>query len=113
MRYLLIILCLSLASPAFADRGGGGNGRDGGPDHDRARSAVVRHQILPLERVIAQVRRTTGGRVIEVELEQKAGRYYYELKLITAHGRIVEIEVDAATGVIADGSGKQNNRKDD
>lgn len=127
MRNLFIILFLALASPALADRGGGGgggggggegggprgSGRDGLVDHDSARSAVERHEILPLKRVLAAVRRQLGGRVIEVELETRRGRYYYELKLILADGRIVEVEVDAATGVVTDGGGKRGNAGDD
>lgn len=127
MRYLLIILLgLMLATPALADRGGGGDsagggghggGQDGAPDgsvdHDRARRAVENHQILPLQRVLASVHRAHGGRVIEVELEHNSGRYLYELKLVTTDGRILELEVDAATGVMTDGVGKGDSAGED
>lgn len=126
-----LILIQALAVPALAaGGGGGGNGgggagsggagssgagaaRDGGAIHDRARSAVERHEILPLKRVLATVRRTYGGRVIEVELERRHGRYVYELKLISADGHLLEVEVDAATGQPTDGNGTPRDEKEE
>ena len=130
MKRLLFILGLMLAAaaaePAFARGGSDGGGHEGGganggngegqdrqPDQDRARSAVEGHEILPLPRVVSEVRRSFGGRVIEVNLERKRGRYVYELKLISADGRIVEVEVDAATGVAVDeGEAHQDGKED-
>jgi len=113
MKRLFLILCLTLASPALADRAGdngGGASGESGSDHDQARSALERHEILPLKRVLAEVRKTYGGRVIEVELEQRDGRYFYELKLILADGRILELEVDATDGMA---TGKGQGKEDD
>lgn len=133
MQRLIPTLCLilALATPAFAagggaggnggggDGGGGGTGgagagaaHDEGSNHDRARDAVERHEILPLKRVLAGVRRTFGGRVIAVELDRKSGRYFYELKLISADGHVFEVEVDAATGQPTNQSGTQRKEED-
>ncbi|WP_253798981.1 PepSY domain-containing protein [Rhodovulum sp. P5] len=68
------------------------------PDHDRARAALERGEILPLSEILPDVQARHGGRVIEVELERERGRYVYEFEVITRSGRILEIEVDAATG---------------
>lgn len=96
----LLLLSLAMATPALADRAGvgGGSGR-GGSDHDRARSAVEREEILPLSKILGGVRNRFGGRVIKLDLESDDGHYVYELKLITPEGRIIELEVDAATGL--------------
>ncbi|OOY08903.1 PepSY domain-containing protein [Thioclava sp. F36-7] len=96
----LLLLSLAMATPALADRagGGGGSGR-GSSDHDRARSAVEREEILPLSKILGSVRNRFGGRVIKLDLESDDGHYVYELKLITPEGRIIELEVDAATGL--------------
>lgn len=96
----LLLLSLATATPALADRAGagGGSGR-GGSDHDRARSAVEREEILPLSKILGDVRKRFGGRVIKLDLESDDGHYVYELKLITPEGRIIELEVDAATGL--------------
>ncbi|MRH22293.1 peptidase [Rhodovulum strictum] len=93
--FLLVCLGLSagLALPAAADRD---------RDHDRAREALIRGEILPLHAILPDLETQFGGRVIKVELEREKRRLVYELKLITPEGRIVEIEVDAATGAILD-----------
>ncbi|KEO51271.1 hypothetical protein TP2_12820 [Thioclava pacifica DSM 10166] len=113
--FLLVVL---LASPALAQRSGGGGGNGGGnggsnggggssaSDHDRARSAVERNEILPLNRILATLRERQRGRVIKVDLEQQAGHYIYALKLITPEGRLLELEVDAATGLPIAKAGK-------
>ena len=71
-RPLLSVLCLTavLTLPlAHADS-----------DQDRARAAVQ------------------AGQVLEVELEQEDGRWVYEVKLLQAGGRLLKLEIDAASG---------------
>lgn len=88
LRALLPIMpALLLAAAAQAD-----------PDHDRARAALARGEILPLSAILPKVQRRHGGRVIEVELEREGARYIYEFEVIARTGRILEVEVDAATG---------------
>ncbi|WP_026988628.1 PepSY domain-containing protein [Fodinicurvata fenggangensis] len=89
MRYLFPLLLL-LASSALAD----------GDDHERAREALERGDVLPLTRILEIAEKDTGGRVIEVDLEHDDGRYLYELELITPDGRLLELELDGATGRI-------------
>lgn len=107
MKTLVTILLVLLASPAFAERAGGGS------DHDRARSAVEREEILPLSRIVPGLQQRYGGRVIKLELETEDGRYLYELKLITPQGRIIEVEVDAATGLPIGETGEGERDEDD
>jgi uncharacterized membrane protein YkoI len=38
--------------------------------------------------------------VLEVELEQEQGRWLYEIKLIEPGGRLVKLELDAASGEV-------------
>jgi hypothetical protein len=40
------------------------------------------------------------GDVLEVELEEKDGVSLYEFKILSANGRVIEVELDAATGAI-------------
>jgi uncharacterized membrane protein YkoI len=81
--FLALVL---LASAAAAD------------DHDRARRAVERGEVLPLATILPQVEAALDARVIEVDLERDDGRFIYEFELIDPRGRIIEAEVDAATG---------------
>jgi uncharacterized membrane protein YkoI len=94
-RALALALTL-LAAPAAAD------------DHDRARRALERGEVLPLATILPQVETTLGARVIEVDLERDDGRFVYEFELIDARGRIIEAEVDAATGRILEVEGEDD-----
>jgi uncharacterized membrane protein YkoI len=69
-------------------------------DHARARAAREAGSILPLERIVEEARRQTGGGVIlDVELEDE-GRWIYEVKALSPDGRIVKLEYDARTGAL-------------
>lgn len=67
-------------------------------DHERARAARARGEVLPLAQVLSRVELDFGGRVIEVELERDDGELLYELKLLLPDGRLIELEFDARTG---------------
>lgn len=91
MRLLLILAVLLLVAPALAD-----------DDHDRAREALARGEILPLSRILAVVEKEVGGRIVEIDLDREDGRYVYEVEAVSPNGRLVEISIDAATGAILD-----------
>ena len=90
MRSICLAILLMLSAPAIAD--------GGDHDHDRARDALERGDILPLSRILAIVEKTWGGRVIEVDLGRDDGRFVYEIEIVTPAGRLLEAEIDAATG---------------
>jgi hypothetical protein len=113
-----------LAPTALADEGGGGHGGGGG-DHsgpgggdDRgpgggpadyggpgswgsssstdARNAVTRGWVVPLGSVLATVKRSVPGKVLEVDLQQSTGGlWFYKFLVLTRDGRYREIFVDA------------------
>ena len=86
-----VMLAMTAALPVHA-----GDSRD----HDRARQALEAGEIMALKAILERVERDTPGRVIEVELEREAGRWIYEIKLLSAGGSIVELEVDARDGSV-------------
>lgn len=89
---LLLVAVLALAAvPAAADG-----------DHDRARRAVERGEALPLREVLARLGDELPGRVVEIEFDREDGRWVYELKVIDAAGRLLEVYVDARTARILD-----------
>ena len=92
----LALLLALVALPAWADRSG--NGRGG--DHDRARAAVSAGEILPLATLLPALEARFRARLIEVDLEGDDGRLIYEIEMITAAGRILEVEIDATSGAI-------------
>lgn len=71
-------------------------------DHDHARAAVQRGEILPITRILPIVQQRVPGHVIEIELDDDddGRRIEYEIKVLTANGRVIEVKIDARTGRI-------------
>jgi len=75
-------------------------------DHDLARQALERGEVMPLEAVLAEVRRTISGELVGVELEHEHGVWLYEIKMIMPGGGLTEVKVDARNGRIVRLKGK-------
>lgn len=71
-----------------------------GLDAGFARSAVLRGEILPLGRILEVLRAEFEGEIIEIQLELEEGVLTYEFDLISPHGRVYEVEIEAATGKV-------------
>lgn len=68
-------------------------------DQDQAQELRQAGVILPLEGFINQaLERYPNASLLEVELEQKHGRYLYEIELLTSHKQARELKFDARTG---------------
>ena len=91
-----LFAALLAAPPAQA----GDGPRDEARDHERARAAVQAGQVLPLATLLQRLQRSHPGQVLEVELEHEDGRWVYELKLLQPGGRLLKLELDAATGAV-------------
>jgi uncharacterized membrane protein YkoI len=69
-------------------------------EHDAVRAITQRGDILSLDQILRNVRRQHPGRILETELEQKHGRYVYEVELVDDQGRVRELRFDASTGEV-------------
>lgn len=90
----VLALCAPLvlgSAPALADRD---------RDHDQARAAVQAGQVLPLKTLLERIERDHPGQVLEVELEQERERWLYEIKLLQPDGKLLKLELDAATAQV-------------
>lgn len=68
-------------------------------DQDEALRLRRDGMILPLEQLLqTALGRYPGARLLEAELEEKHGRYEYEVELLTPQGVVREIKLDARTG---------------
>jgi uncharacterized membrane protein YkoI len=85
-----IVLSAFLAAPACAD----------GLSAERVRALVDRGEILALEEILKRNEANVGGRIIEIEIEQKRGAYVYEIKVLGPDGRYRELKIDARTGAL-------------
>jgi hypothetical protein len=83
-------------------RSAGRSGRAAAPsEQDSAREAMLRGWVLPLEDVLANVRRSIPGDVLKVSLEQESnGAWVYALTVLTPEGRYRDIAVDAGNSQI-------------
>lgn len=88
MRKIVALLLICFALPAHAD----------GDDQNRAREAYEHHQILPLAKILASVKKTYGGNVVRVEYEEKNHLRIYEFEIINNQGEVIEVQINAATG---------------
>ncbi len=66
--------------------------------HDAARRLTEQGVILPLPEILSEVGKLQKGRVLELEFEEKHGRYVYEIELLDEQGRVWEFKVDAQNG---------------
>lgn len=98
---LAIAFCLLTFSPLRAETGLLPRvDYDGGLDAGAARAAMLRGEILPLDKILAIVRKTVPGEIIEIELDLEYGVLIYEMDILSPDGRLFELEVSAATGKI-------------
>lgn len=87
-------LVLLAASPALA------GDKHKPKDHEAARAALARGEILPLSKILAAAAARAPGDVIKIELEDEKGRLIYEVKLLGDDGRVREVELDARSGAV-------------
>lgn len=72
-------------------------------EHDAVRRAVEAGEIRPLAEILATVQARHPGRILDVEIDRtRDGRRVYDIELLDADGRKLEISVDAATGAVLD-----------
>ena len=69
-------------------------------DHDEAYRLRQDADILPLERIFESAGLGADARILEVEAEFEEGRSVYEIEYVARDGRIMEVVVDARTGVV-------------
>jgi len=104
MVWLLLILVLlpstlSAQGPAF--------------DADLARDAVARGEILPLSDILPSLKAEFGGDVLDLELEVEDGLWVYEFEILTDDSRLIEVEVNAATGEVLEVEDEAADDEDD
>jgi uncharacterized membrane protein YkoI len=69
-------------------------------DADDARELKQSGKIMPLEELIARVRKDYPGQIIQIELDEEKDRFIYEIEVLNDEGVVIELELDAATGEV-------------
>lgn len=75
-------------------------------DHDVALGALARQEILPLDALLSQIRKTISGEVVGIELERNRGVWVYEIKVISPGAHMVQALVDARTARVIETRGQ-------
>lgn len=78
----------------------GGRGAEQEKEHDAVRVIKQRGDILSLDEILRKADEQHTGRVLESDLEQKNGRYIYEVEVVDDQGRVWEMKFDARTGEV-------------
>lgn len=64
------------------------------------RELVRQGEILSLDTILAGLPSKQYGKLLDLEVGRDHGTIVYEFEFLRADGRVIEIEVDAATGTI-------------
>ena len=78
-------------------------GADWRLQQDEVRQGVRQRQLMPLSKVIAEVRARTPGRELDAGLEYQGARPIYRVRWMTPNGRRIDYLIDAASGAILSG----------
>jgi uncharacterized membrane protein YkoI len=73
-------------------------------DHDSVKRLRDEGRILSMSEVMRRVARIQPGQLLEAELDREDGRYVYEIRILDPAGRVHELELDAASGVLIESS---------
>lgn len=94
-RLLLLILAMGAAPPVNADD----------DDYGRARQLQAAGKILPLEIFVEHARKSyPKSEVLEIEFEEKSGRYRYEIEIVDQSGVVRELYFNAVNGELLSSS---------
>lgn len=87
---LLALVCAASASVA-------GRLAPADEDHEEARGALERGEVMSLSEVLAALRPQIDGEIVSTDFEREDGGWLYEIKYIDRTGRMIELHVDART----------------
>ncbi|MGH1573081.1 PepSY domain-containing protein [Methylobacterium sp. P31] len=71
-------------------------------DADRARRALEKGEIRPLDDVLRAAREAAPGDVVSVDLKHDEGHWLYKLRILGADGKRRTVKVDAGSLKILD-----------
>jgi len=97
---LIAVFLLALPAQASDDDDGSGHESSEDSDQERMRTAVDRGEIKSLAVLRRIILGKVSGDVVSVEFSRRHSRKIYEFRVLRPDGRLVELEIDAATGII-------------
>lgn len=71
-----------------------GSGRSGARG---AQDAVKSHKAVPLRTLIAHLKKHYPGKILDIDLKRSQPRYTYNVKILSASGKVQRLRLDALT----------------
>lgn len=103
---LAIGAVLILTAPAWSGEKGKMKKDESKETVDMAASARV-----TIEQAIKTGSEKVAGKVVEAELEKKHDKLIWEVEVVTAENKVIEVHIDALTGEVIDQEEKQGESK--
>jgi uncharacterized membrane protein YkoI len=97
MMALAIGVVLVLNGPAWSDQKGKGKKDEVKETVDMAATAKV-----TIDQAIKTASEKVAGKVVEAELEMKHDKLVWEVEVVTAENKLMEVHIDAETGAVID-----------
>ena len=94
---LAIGVVLVLNGPAWSDQKGKGKKAESKETVEMAATAKV-----TIDQAIKTASEKVAGKVVEAELEMKHDKIVWEVEVVTAENRVMEVHIDADSGAVID-----------
>ena len=103
MKQLLGVMALAIGAvlvlngPAWSDQKGKGKKDESKETVEMAAKAKV-----TIDQAIKTASEKVPGKVVEAELEKKHGTLVWEVEVVTAENKVMEVHIDAESGAVID-----------
>ena len=95
---------LVIGTPAWSDKK---------KDEEGEIATLAKDAKVTIDQAIKTATDKVSGTVVEAELEKKHGKTVWEVEVLGADGKVTEVHIDAATGVVIDTEAKKDEKHED
>ena len=103
MKQLLGVMALAIGAvlvlngPAWSDQKGKGK-----KDESKETVEMAAKAKMTIDQAIKTASEKVPGKVVEAELEKKHGTLVWEVEVVTAENKVMEVHIDAESGAVID-----------
>jgi uncharacterized membrane protein YkoI len=97
MLALAIGVVLVLNGPAWSDQKGKGK-----KDESKEKVEMAAKAKVTIDQAIKTASEKVAGKVVEAELEKKHDTLVWEVEVVTAENKVMEVHIDAESGAVID-----------
>ncbi len=97
MMAVAIGIVLALNGPVWSDQKGKGK-----KDESKETVEMASRAKVTIDQAIKTASEKVPGKLVEAELEKKHGTLVWEVEVVTAENKVVEVHIDAESGAVID-----------